>query len=181
MRTLGGLAAPAAAVLALGLVLPAGATPPAQLGVARYVALGFDLGSGFVSETSVSADILPEERAALQRIRENLERWGKYQIVVRPGQAELLIAVRKGRLGSVGGSVRLGQPGSSRPIPVPGAGSGAGGELSSPQDMLEVFDANGVTLLWRGMKTNGLHGAGPPLFEAFQADVAKAEKATTKP
>ncbi|MCK7472202.1 MAG: hypothetical protein MZU95_16660 [Desulfomicrobium escambiense] len=42
--------------------------------------------------------------------------------------------------------------------------------------MLEVFDASGGSLLWRGMKPNGLSGSGPPLWESFQAEVAKAEK-----
>jgi hypothetical protein len=31
------------------------------------------------------------------------------------------------------------------------------------------------------MKTNGLAGAGPPLWESFRAEVAKAEKGTKKP
>ncbi len=74
------------------------AGPPALLAQARYVALGYDRGDGFVSETDVRADVLPEERAALQAIRAGIEQWDKYQVVVRPGQAELLIAVRKGRL-----------------------------------------------------------------------------------
>ena len=88
----------AAAVLAAPLViLPAAeAGPPALLAQARYVALGYDRGDGFVSETDVRADVFPEERAALQAIRAGIEQWDKFQVVVRPGQAELLIAVRKG-------------------------------------------------------------------------------------
>jgi hypothetical protein len=68
-----------AAVLAAPLGLPARAVagPPAQLAQARYVALGYDLGDGFVSETDVRADVLPEERAALQAIRAGIEQWDK--------------------------------------------------------------------------------------------------------
>jgi hypothetical protein len=46
--------------------------------------------------------------------------------------------------------------------------------------MIEVFERSG-SLVWRGMKTNGLAGAGPPLWESFQAEVAKAQKRAKKP
>ncbi len=73
-----------------------------------------DRGDGFVSETDVRADVLPEERAALQAIRAGIEQLDKYQVVVRPCQAELLIAVRKGTLATVGGGVNVGGPSSGR-------------------------------------------------------------------
>ena len=173
----------AAAALAapLALLVPAEAGPPAQLAQARYVALGYDRGDGFVSETDVRAEVLPEEREALQRIRAGLEQWGRYVIVIRPGDAELLIAVRKGRLASFGGGISVGGPSSGRGGGGPiGTGPMAGAQVSSPDDMIEVFDA-GRSLVWRGMKPNGLSGAGPPLWESFQAEVAKAEKSAKKP
>ena len=76
----------AAAALAapLALLVPAEAGTPAQLAQARYVALGYDRGDGFVSETDVRAEVLPEEREVLQRIRAGLEQWGRYVIVLRP-------------------------------------------------------------------------------------------------
>lgn len=169
------LVAAAALAAPLAILAPAESGAPAQLALARYVALGYDLGNGFVSDTDVRAEVQPEERAALQAIRARLEEWGKYVEVVRPGEAELLIAVRKGRLVSLGGGVRTGRPGAG-PI-----GPGFGGELSSPDDMIEVFDARGGSLIWRGMKPNGLSGAGPPLFDSFRAEVAKAEKSAKKP
>jgi hypothetical protein len=46
--------------------------------------------------------------------------------------------------------------------------------------MIEVFDAAGGSLIWRGMKPNGLSGAGPPLWDSFRAEVAKAEKSVPK-
>ena len=164
----------------VGLLLaPVEAGPPALLAEARYVALGYDHGAGFVSETDVRAEVLVEEREALQRIRSGLEQWGRYVVVVRPEQADLLIAIRKGRLASFGGGVSIGGPSSGRPGPV-GTGPMAGAQVSSPDDMIEVFERTG-SLVWRGMKTNGLSGAGPPLWESFQAEVAKADKKTKKP
>ena len=175
--------AAAALAASLALLAPAEAGAPAQLAQARYVALGYDLGNGFVSETDVHTEFQPEERAALQAIRARLEEWGKYVEVVRPGEADLLIAVRKGRLVSLGGGISAGGPSSGR---VGGGGSlgtgpTAGAQVSSPDDMIEVFDARGGSLIWRGMKPNGLFGAGPPLFDSFRAEVAKAEKSTKKP
>ena len=172
----------AGCALVLLLLAPAEAAPPAQLAVARYVALGYDRGDRFVPETDVRAEAFPEERAALQAIREGLERWGKYVVVVRPAEAELLIAVRKGRLVSFGGGIRTGGPSSgSAPGGAVGIGPSAGVQVSSPDDMIEAFDARSGSLIWRGMKPNGLVGAGPPLFESFQAEVAKAERATKRP
>jgi hypothetical protein len=168
------------AIAGLLLALPVDAGPPALLAEARYVALGYDHGAGFVSETDVRADVLDEEREALQRIRAGLEDWGKYVVVVRPEQADLLIAIRKGRNVSLGGGVSIGGPQSGRPGGPVGIGPLAGAEVSSPEDMVEVFERSGA-LVWRGMKANGLSGAGPPLWQSFQAEVAKAEKKTKKP
>jgi hypothetical protein len=173
------LAAFAASLTAAG---PARAGAPAQLAQARYVALGYDRGTGFVTETDVRAEVLPEEREALQRIRAGLEEWGRYVVVVRPEQADLLIAVRKGRLASFGGGIHVGGPTSGRPGSGPvGTGPIAGAEISSPDDMIEVFEGRGGSLIWRGVKPNGLSGAGPPLWESFQAEVAKADRRVKKP
>jgi hypothetical protein len=164
----------------LALWAAAAAGPPAQLAQARYVALGYDRGDRFVSEAEMPVDVLPEERAALQALREGLEQWGRYVVVVRPAQAELLIAVRKGRLVSVGGGIRGGGPAYGPGGPI-GSGPGVGVQVSSPDDMIEVFDARGGSLIWRSMKPNGLSGAGPPLFDAFRAEVAKADRSAPKP
>ena len=175
----------AAASAALpGLVAPLEAGAPERLAHARYVALGFDVGTGFVSETSVDPDILREEREAVQQIRAAIAAWGQYVVVERPSRAEMLIAVRKGRHGSVGGGVRTGGPPSSHPAgqPPPLTGGALGGaQFSSPDDMLEAFDASTGNLIWRVSQPNGLAGEGPPLFEALRAEVAKADKARKKP
>ena len=160
----------------LASVGPSEAGPPALLAEARYIALGYDLGTGFVADDP-RVDVLPEERTALQRIRAGLDTWNKYVVVLRPGDADLLIAVRKGRLVSVGGG---GTPSSRAGGGPVGTTQFATAQLSSPDDMIEVFDRSG-TLVWRGMKPNGLSGAGPPLWESFRAEVLKQEKRTKKP
>ena len=64
----------------LASVAPSEAGPPALLAEARYVALGYDLGTGFVADDP-RVDVLPEERTALQRIRAGLDTWNKYVVV----------------------------------------------------------------------------------------------------
>jgi len=169
----------AACGVGLALVAASEAGPPALLVEARYVALGFDLGSGFVNDDP-RLDVLPEERAALSRIRDSLEAWGRYTVTLHPGDADLLIAVRKGRLVSVGAG------GSGTPTSVVagggpvGVGRMANAQFSSPDDMIQVFDRSG-SIIWRGMKPNGLAGAGPPLWESFRDEVKKADTRKKKP
>ena len=158
---------------------PVEAGPPALLAEARYVALGYDHGAGFVSETDVRRTCSSRNARPSSGSGRGSSSGASYVVVVRPEQADLLIAIRKGRPASFGGGVSIGGPSSGRPGPV-GIGPMAGAQVSSPDDMIEVFERSG-SLVWRGMKTNGLAGAGPPLWESFQAEVAKAEKKTKKP
>jgi hypothetical protein len=145
---------------------------PAELAHAQYVALGYDMGYGFLSDTSITREqfrVLSEDREALQRVREEIQKWKRYVITVKPEDAELLIAVRTGRLTSVNGGYRIGtQNGNKISGPVYGA------EVSSPDDMLEVYEAKdgkeGI-LLWRKLQKDGLLGSPPPLFEQFRRDV----------
>jgi hypothetical protein len=67
------------------------------------VALGYDLGDGFLSAdqiAAVSAGTLTDERRAIEAIRTDLEKWGRYIVTDRPEQADILIAVRVGRRAS---------------------------------------------------------------------------------
>jgi hypothetical protein len=153
---------------------------PARITQARYVALGYDLGDAFLGETAAitNPDILPEERRALQAMHDDLQRWGKYVVVVRPEDAELFIAIRIGRHGSVGGGMI--DSGVTNPFGGPGGirrGGGMGSaEISSSSDMLTVYDASGGRIgaqLWRMQKSGGLVGEPPKLYQQFRADVEK--------
>jgi hypothetical protein len=170
---------PAVAALLL-LVAPAvlAAPVPARVLAARYVALGFDLGDrGFVSATEAMGlpdRVTPEDRKALEAVREAIERWDRYAIEIRPANAEILIALRIGR--RTLGKARTGDPAG------PGSSERSGGiELSSQGDMLSVYDAGGgggaAALLWRAQRVDGLSGPSPALLEQFKADVeASARK-----
>jgi hypothetical protein len=145
---------------------------------AQYVALGYDLGDRFLSESDAIGDadrVTPEDRKALRDVREVLEKWDRYVVTTRPGHAQLLIAVRAGRRGRVGGSVYVGG-GGTRPGPV---GGSSGVELSSRGDVLSVYEASrgGLgTPLWRGQRRDGFSGPSPTLIEQFEAEVEGAAK-----
>ena len=163
-------------ILAPGL--SAGSKPvPARLAQAQDVALGYDLGDRFLpaSEAIADPDVLPEDRRALAEIRDQIEKWNRYVITPRPAQAQLLIAIRTGRRASE--SFRL-------PVGGPGRASGTTGrslrvELSSPDDMLSVYESSGGmlgTLLWRKQRPGGLSGSSPSLFEEFRSAVEGLSK-----
>jgi len=175
---------PAAIVLSLLLapaVFAGQDKVPARLAQARYVALAYDLGDSLLSESEALAKparVMPEDREALNSVRNMIEKWGRYVITVRPAQAELLIAVRAGRRAALEASVRTG---GNRAAPgAAGAGSTTGssyrGEASSGDDMLSVYDGSAGPLIWREQRSAGLSGRSPALFEDFKADVERAAK-----
>ena len=163
--------------------LSAGSKPvPTRLAQAQYVALGYDLGDRFLSESEAIADpdVLPEDRKALAEIRDQIKKWNRYVITTRPAEAELFIAVRTGRRAS--GTFRV-------PVGGPGRASGTtrrslGVELSSPDDMLSVYESgSGMSgggmsgkLLWREQRPGGLSSSSPSLFEEFQSAVESLSK-----
>ncbi len=180
------------AVLALAVSLALVAAPgspgparivPAQLAQARYVALGYDVGSRFVGEREALQrpdDVFPEDRRALDAIRDRLETWGRYVVTTHPADADLLIAVRAGRLVRVGGGVQIGTGGApGRSAPGFATGPSFGAEVSSPSDMLTIYEAVGGrpgAALWQVRRNGGLSGSPPRLFEEFQADVERSAK-----
>jgi len=174
--------------LALSLFLAPGVSAgqtkvPARLAQARYVALAYDLGDVLLSESEAvfkPALVTPEDREALNAVRGQLEKWGRYVVALRPAQAELLVAVRTGRRASASAGVRVGGR-RDGPAPTGSAGTGGtyGGAVSSGDDMLSVYDASGGSrslVLWRGERSGGLSGSSPTLFEDFKADVERTAK-----
>ncbi len=158
---------------------------PAQLARARYVCLGYDIGTGFLSEAqaiSAPATVFPEDRRALDAIRAEIERWGKYTIVVQPDQADLLISVRTGRLLGTTVGVGIGSAGGRG---GPGGQSTLGGvEVSSPTDLFVVYEAHGGrpgAQLWRLQRSGALAGTPPRAFEEFRTAVESAPPPTPRP
>jgi hypothetical protein len=161
---------------------------PALLERARYVALGYDLGHGFVSADripEVAAGTLEDERRAIEAIRRDLEKWKRFVVTDRPEQADILIMVRVGRRASleVGGGgtgsrgVSRGEVGGSRVV----SSRTIGGQLSSNDDRVDVYEAAsgrpGIRL-WSGAEVGGMAGSPPRLYKSFREEI---EAATKKP
>ena len=153
---------------------------PEQLLHAQYVALGYETAGGFVSETEiVSTRILPEDREALENVRQALNEWKRYIITIDARHAEILIAVRSGRLASTRAGVTVISPTAGRGI---GIGPVIGAEAGPPNDYLAVYQANDGEegpRLSRGDEKDGL--ASPPsLVRSFRDDVEAAAKRRAK-
>ena len=158
-----------------------------------YVALGFETAQGFVPEDDIDAilpgKILPEDRQALANIRDVLRAWKRYTIVIDPHAAELLIAVRTGRVASAHGGVQVGNipvggvpgmPGGTRSTQI---GPVYGAEVGPGNDYLAVYqakDGREGANLWRHTEADGLVGKNPPLFESFKKDVEALAKKYAK-
>jgi len=166
---------------------------PALLLQARYVALGYETANGFLgeweTESFVSAKILLEDRQALANVSDALKKWNRYAITIDPREAELLIAVRSGRLASANGGIHV-ETGSIDPTGrtsrMPGVGIGPvfGAQAGPPSDYLAVYQANAGRegpRLWRKTEDEGLAGKNPPLVEDFKSDVEVAAKKSKKP
>ena len=169
------------------LALPAAATAgqrhvPPQLTQARYVALGFDTGDGFIHERAAIGHpelIAERDLEALAELRARFVDWDRFVLADRPEQADILVGVRTSRKAvfEIGGRIGHDDPGAR------GARSQAptlGAEASSPGDTLSVYQIEGGAqpgmLLWRERRSgDDFPGAS---FERFKADV---EKSVPKP
>ena len=168
-------------VFTLSLAARPKAELPEQLLHAQYVALGYETAAGFVSETEItSTRILPEDREALENVREALRDWKRYIITLDPHHAELLIAVRSGRIASAKTGVAV--IASSGPRGGIGVGPVVGVEAGPPNDYLAVYEANNGkegARLWRGDEKDGLVSP-PSLVRNFRDDVEAAAKRKAK-
>ena len=159
----------------------------AQLLHAQYVAFGYETGQGFVSDSSMEAFtsmmITPQDRQDLSNVRKALEKWRRYVTVVRPTDADMLVAIRAGHKGSVyvGGGIGHVPRGS-----VPGSASGpvVGAEFGPSDDYLAIYAAEngreGVQF-WSKTEKDGLAGKNPALFKSFRDDVESLAKKHAKP
>ena len=189
------------ALLIASITLPLTAgTPqtPRQLANAKFVALGFETGGGFVSEYDLQrVASIPEDRRALERVRTALKDWGRYTVTT-PEAADLLIGLRAGR--AAGANAGGGASGGTNQPP-----SGAvivGGDMGPQADLLAIYSADHISgagmdasseaktadpgpgaspfgsgrtrqgsLLWRASAIEGLQGS-LPIVQRLKADVA---------
>ena len=126
----------------------------------------------------ISPNVTPDDRHAVQDVQDKIQKWGRYKLVYKPGEADLILVVRTGRLAEVKGGVQVGTQRvgdtTSR-----SHGSAIGGEVGDPQDTLEVYMAsqgiNGPPL-WRGRAQGGLKAPEMQLVQELRSMVEASEK-----
>jgi hypothetical protein len=164
---------------------------PALVLQARYVALGYETAEGFIAETDfrsfASTKVQPDDRQAIANIYDALSKWKRYTITINPADADMLIAVRTGRVAAGMGGVRVGTGGIN---PTTGRRTSStigpvfGAEVGPADDYLAVYQADDgreAARLWVATQHDGLVGKNPPLFKNFQDEVEAAAKTSKKP
>jgi hypothetical protein len=142
---------------------------------------------------SFNPRVLPENRKAIADFQYALQDWKRYIVTAKRREAELVFVVRKGSLASVQGRVGVqggtnppGDKGPSQPNERPGVDTGIGGQVGSPDDLLEVYIVNPDGSLqgpmWRHYLRDGLNSPDMLLFQQFKKAIEVASKqAPAKP
>lgn len=150
----------------------------------------------FVYVTSMTASqfnvsTYPEDRAAIDTVQDVLQKWGRYTLVYKPEEANLIFNVRAGRQleGRAGVSATGTVPPPAGPSVSPSVGGTVGASVGPADDYVEVLmpvptedlDSTHTTLLWRREQHSGLAG-GAPLIQEFreEAEAAAAHVAQSK-
>lgn len=191
--------------LIVALALPVGAKNkkselPMQVVAAQFVYITSLHGDSFNPNTT------PEEREAMNKLESYVRTWGRYKVVYRPEEANLMLIVKtasmvEGRISNApidptSPQARVGvgnipaDPGQAQPDPRlnPNLGGlGTGVDVSSdPNDMLMVSldpqaSAANASFVWRRSARKGLQGPKPELFEEFRKAVDDTERQNAKP
>jgi hypothetical protein len=122
---------------------------------------GKDIGSIYDSKISL------EERKIISDLEDRFRKWGRYHVVTRVDDADIVVVIKKGSRMSVGigGGQRF--PGGG---PIPG--------LDLAGDFFGVYKGHewdGIPL-WKNSDKDGLKGPQYRTFEKFKRQVEEAEK-----
>ena len=166
-------------VFLLPLLLPSllnakDATLPMLVVAAQYVQV-----TTYFGDEPANTRIVPDDRHALADVERAIKKWGRYKVVYRPQDADLIIVVRKGRYADIGIGIHAKSAETG-----PAVGPRANAEVGDPLDTLIVYDAShGIDSppLWRGRQRNGLEPPHMELVKELRTKVETAEAAAKKP
>ena len=142
-----------------------------------------------------SLRLTSEDRKAIADVENAVRSWGRYELVLRRSEAEIVIQIRTGRVATarVGGGISVDQVPTHVQFPPPTGTSGtttqttthgdAGAEVGPPDDLLFVYMADGGKLgarLWQRTQTDGLQAPDLKLFQKFKDDVNASVNAQAK-
>ena len=144
----------------------------------------FVVNSKFVLVTTYFADeptnprMMPDDREAQADVEDAIRKWGRYIVVYKHSEADLILLVRKGRVAEALGGIQVHH--GSEP---PGTNIGPMGNVDAgtADDMLALYDAKtGIDAppLWRGIQARGLN---PPEMRLVQELRSKVETVAKQP
>ena len=130
----------------------------------------------------LNPEVIPEDRQAVDNVQEALEKWGRYRLVYKLQEADLILVVRTGRALEINAGIQRstttglgGRSGSSAQM--------VGAEAGDTRDILAVYAASqgaqaikSSPPLWRNRAVEGLKGPEIPLLKEFQAKVEASRK-----
>jgi hypothetical protein len=113
----------------------------------------------------LNPDLTPEDRQAVNDVLKAIEKWGRYKLVYKFQQADLILVVRTGRALEIKGGLQ-----KSTTVGFGGGHAGSaqsfGAEAGDPRDILAVYagseDVQGIKSsppLWRDRAVDGLQGS----------------------
>ena len=151
---------------------------PAIVASAQYVAIVPLTADGRAD--FFSTQVTPQDRQAAYALQQNLLSWKRYHYVLRPEDADIVIAVRAGRLASAyaGPQIGIGNNGPSigqRRTSAPRGGV-IGGDAGASDDTMLILighDPDSAPV-WIHQQSQGLQGS-QPLFQQFKKDVEKTD------
>lgn len=135
--------------------------------------------------------LFPEDRQAIGDVYKVLSNWHRYVIVAQRSQADLIFVVRKGRIATAdvgvhGGNGPVAFPGGRAGAPagsaggpgngpVGGAAVSVGGEVGTPDDLLQAYEITPNnpegTLIWQRTLAHGLDSPDIPLFKQLKDEI----------
>jgi hypothetical protein len=148
-----------------------------------------DGGQTFGGPTRGIAGRTGDDRRAMADVERAIKDWGRWTVVSSANQADLIIAIRKGRIGTVGVEAPMPLPGGGRVDTHPTYQT----EVGPTEDMIAVYSAHqerqiyqsgdvniDAPPLWRLIQANALQSPSVPGVQQLRKEIEKAEAENAK-
>jgi hypothetical protein len=130
-----------------------------------------------------------DDRRAMTDVERAIKEWGRWTVISSADQADLIMAVRKGRIGSIGVEKPIPPIGGGRVNTTPRYGT----EVGPTEDMIAVYSAHqerqihptgdvnmDAPPLWRVIQANALESPSVPGIQQLRKEIEKAEAENAK-
>jgi hypothetical protein len=142
----------------------------------------FVLVTTYFGDERTNPRMMPDDRKAQADVEDALRKWGRYIVVYKRNEADLIILVRKGRVAEALVGIRVHHGSEASRIPGTNVGPTGNADASTTtEDMLALYDAKtGIDAppLWRGIEAQGLN---PPEMRLVQELRSKVEFVAKQP